>query len=83
MTKLKISEETISQFGTTASNKHAKVNIEEAIGWSREDLLNKFPSKAAAIRFLVSQKFKDGDIARYLNISHQHARNTRLRELKR
>lgn len=48
-----------------------------------DSTLKSFATTSAKIRYLVSIGWKDGDVARKLNIRHQHARNVRLQVLKK
>lgn len=46
-----------------------------AAGYTLEQLQDQYKTKSATIRFLHSQGYKVGDIARFMGIIYQHARN--------
>ena len=48
-----------------------------------EELMKKFVTKSAVIRYLDGEGMKRGEIAKILNIRYQHVRNVLTTELKK
>jgi len=56
------------------------LNVAEMSG---DDLIERFGTKSAVIRYLDSEGWKRGDIARKLGIRYQHVRNVLITPLKK
>lgn len=52
-------------------------------GYNLLDLYEQYKTKSAVIRFLGSKGYKTGDIARFMDIIYQHARNVLKQQPKK
>lgn len=54
-----------------------------AVTYDRDELLSKFGTKSAAIRYLDSEGLSRSAIAKLLDIRYQHVRNVLITPLKK